>query len=56
MAQRDNQCYVPIAWYRTLIVVGWCNTKISPSNSQHAFGSSLGDTITIPFRIEDLFT
>lgn len=46
----------PIAWYRTLIVVGWCNTRISPSNSQHALGSSFGETITIPFRIEDRFT
>ncbi len=46
--------HLPMAWYLQLIVVGWCSTRISPSNSQHALGLSLGDTITIPLRIVDL--
>ena len=41
---------LPIAWYLGLIVVGWCKTSISPSNSQQALGLRAGDTNTIPFR------
>ena len=41
---------LPIAWYLGLIVVGWCKTRISPSNSQQALGLRAGDTNTIPFR------
>ena len=43
-----------IAWYRTEMVVGWCRTMMSASNSQQASGFSLGETITIPFLICDL--
>ena len=39
----------PMAWYLGDIVVGWCSTRISASNSQDACGLSLGDTITMPF-------
>ena len=52
--QTTRNNYSPIAWYLTLMVVGWCSTSISASNSQHAFGSSRGETITIPLRILDL--
>lgn len=41
----------PMAWYLGDIVVGWCNTKISASNSQVAWGISFGETITMPFLI-----
>ena len=41
----------PMAWYLGLMVVGWCSTSISPSNSQQAVGSRLGSTITMPFLI-----
>lgn len=47
---------LPIAWYRGFMVVGWCRTKISASNSREAVGFSDGDTITIPLRIWDRFT
>ena len=33
------------------MVVGWWRTMMSPSNSQHDLGLSLGLTMTIPFRI-----
>jgi|LakMenEpi03Aug12_release.lakeMendotaPanAssembly.Ray.scaffolds.fasta_scaffold554752_1 hypothetical protein len=55
--QTHNACllfFIPIAWYRVLIVVGWWRTRISPSNSQDAVGLSSGDTKTIPFLICDL--
>lgn len=42
-----------MAWYLGEIVVGWCNTKISASNSQVACGISFGETITMPFLIEE---
>lgn len=56
-ALRDPQSsqYWPIAWYFVLIVVGWCSTNTSASNSQHACGFTCLSTITIPFRIWDLF-
>ena len=47
--------FSPIAWYLALIVVGWCSTSMSPSNSQQAQGLRLGSTITMPFRIWFLF-
>ena len=40
-----------MAWYLTLMVVGWWRIRISPSNSQQAAGFSLGCTITMPFLI-----
>lgn len=43
----------PMAWYRGDIVVGWCRTRISASNSQVASGHSFGDTITIPFLMDE---
>lgn len=45
--------YPPMAWYLGDIVVGWCNTRISASNSQVACGHSLGETITMPFLMEE---
>lgn len=33
--------------------MGWCSTKISPSNSQQACGFSTGATITMPLRMCD---
>ncbi len=47
----DAVMFLPIAWYRGLMVVGWCSTKISASNSNEAVGFSNGETITIPLRI-----
>ena len=44
-----------MAWYFVLIVVGWCSTNTSASNSQHACGLTSLSTITIPFLIWDLF-
>lgn len=35
------------------MVVGWWSTKISPSNSQQAWGFNVGETMTIPLRICD---
>lgn len=43
----------PMAWYLGEMVVGWCKTSISASNSQYACGFNLGDTMTIPFLIEE---
>lgn len=48
--------YWPIAWYLGDIVVGWCSTRISASNSQQACGLRRGDTITIPFLIDERLT
>ncbi len=43
----------PIAWYLGEMVVGWCKTSISASNSQYACGFNRGDTMTMPFLIEE---
>ena len=43
--------YWPIAWYFGDIVVGWCRTRISPSNSQQHSGFMAGCTSTMPFLI-----
>lgn len=45
--------HIPMAWYRGLMVVGWWSTRISASNSHDACGFRRGDTITIPFRMEE---
>ena len=42
-----------MAWYLGDIVVGWCSTKISASNSHVAWGISFGETITMPFLIDE---
>lgn len=42
-----------MAWYRGLIVVGWWRTRISASNSQEAWGFRRGETITMPFRMDE---
>ena len=34
--------------YLVAMVVGWCSTMMSPSNSQQDCGFSFGETITIP--------
>lgn len=47
--------YPPMAWYRGDMVVGWCSTRISASNSHVACGLSLGETITMPFLMDDRF-
>ena len=43
--------YSPIAWYFGDIVVGWCRTRMSPSNSQQHSGFIAGCTSTMPFLI-----
>ncbi len=43
----------PIAWYLGEMVVGWCKTSISASNSQYACGFNRGDTMTMPFLIDE---
>lgn len=35
------------------MVVGWCSTRISASNSQVAWGLRRGDTITMPFLMDE---
>lgn len=47
--------HLPMAWYRGLIVVGWWRTRISASNSQEAWGFRRGETITMPFRMDERF-
>lgn len=43
-----------LTWYRGDIVVGWCRTRISPSNSQQDWGSGiLCERSTIPLRMSD---
>ena len=42
---------LPIAWYLGDMVVGWCNTNMSASNSQQETGSIPVPSITIPLRI-----
>ena len=49
----SRRCHSPMAWYLGDIVVGWCRTRISASNSQVACGISFGDTITMPFLIDE---
>lgn len=56
LVKGDWWCHWPMAWYLGDIVVGWCNTKISASNSQVACGINFGETITIPFLIDERLT
>jgi len=51
---RDDATLHLYTWYLVDMVVGWCNTNISPSNSQQHWGFTAGDTITIPCRETDL--
>ena len=50
---RDDATLHLYTWYLVDMVVGWCNTNISPSNSQQHWGFTAGDTITIPCRETD---